>query len=291
MASSDELAAAALQHLRGGAFVRETRLARERFAAARPFPHATIDDALPEWLLRRVDEEFPEDVAPSECRRLGRRLGWHCTMQGRQGGFLKLGVALEAVMGNASRALLRVMKSAEFTRSVEMLTGIEGLTADPHNVGSGLHQILPNGSLQVHADNNHGLDVARYSKLPSDHPLHGGRAERRVNLFLYLNSGWRAEWGGALELWPRNLSSCEARILPRRNRFVAFASTDFSYHGHPTPLACPPGRSRRSLAVYYYTASHNRPRDEVDTPERRRGTATIYKDPGRRCGGEDPLYR
>jgi len=28
---------------------------------------------------------------------------------------------------------------------------------------------------------------------------------------------------------------------------------DFSYHGHSSPLTCPKGRSRRSVAMYYYT--------------------------------------
>lgn len=37
--------------------------------------------------------------------------------------------------------------------------------------------------------------------------------------------------------------------------FVVFLSTDFSYHGHPTPLMPPNGRLRRSLSTYYYSMS------------------------------------
>jgi hypothetical protein len=42
---------------------------------------------------------------------------------------------------------------------------------------------------------------------------------------------------------------------------VIFSTTDFSYHGHPEPLNCPDNRSRRSLALYYYT--NGRPASEV----------------------------
>jgi hypothetical protein len=39
-----------------------------------------------------------------------------------------------------------------------------------------------------------------------------------------------------------------------------FSTTDKSYHGHPDPLQCPEGMSRKSLALYYY--SNGRPDDE-----------------------------
>ena len=267
LATVEELAAVALSHLR--ADERFTAPAsRQQFVAAQPFPHVAFDRVLPEWLLEQLDVEFPENIPPHDCKRLGRRIGWHCTMQpNRVGGYLKLGVGLEAAMGNASRALMSVFKHESFVRQLEALTGIGPMHADQKNIGSGLHQILPNGSLQVHADNNH--------------PRSG--FERRVNLFLYLNSGWLAEWGGDLELWPRSLHACDARIAPLRNRLVVFASTDYSYHGHPKPLSCPIGRSRRSLAVYYYTSGSSRPPNEVDRTERKRGATTIYKQPSEQC--------
>ncbi len=57
------------------------------------------------------------------------------------------------------------------------------------------------------------------------------------------------------------MTACQERILPIANRCVIFSTTDFSLHGHPDPLACPPGRTRRSLALYYYT--NGRPADEI----------------------------
>jgi hypothetical protein len=60
------------------------------------------------------------------------------------------------------------------------------------------------------------------------------------------------------------MAHCEARILPVFNRTVVFNTTDFSYHGHPSPLACPEGRSRKSVSFYYYT--NGRPESERSAP-------------------------
>jgi hypothetical protein len=40
-----------------------------------------------------------------------------------------------------------------------------------------------------------------------------------------------------------------------------FSTTSTSYHGHPDELTCPPDRSRKSIALYYYT--NGRPQEEV----------------------------
>jgi hypothetical protein len=33
-----------------------------------------------------------------------------------------------------------------------------------------------------------------------------------------------------------------------------FTTTNSSFHGHPEPLLCPEGVSRKSIALYYYSA-------------------------------------
>ena len=111
---------------------------------------------------------------------------------------------------------------------------------------AGLHQIEPGGHLAVHADFNFHEQL---------------RLDRRINLLLYLNDDWDPGWGGALELWRSDMSAMSRSILPLANRCVIFNTTDHSYHGHPEPLACPPGRTRQSLALYYY--SNGRPRGEA----------------------------
>ena len=44
-------------------------------------------------------------------------------------------------------------------------------------------------------------------------------------------------------------------VTPVWNRCVIFNTDADSYHGHPDPLATPEGVLRRSVALYYYTAS------------------------------------
>jgi Rps23 Pro-64 3,4-dihydroxylase Tpa1-like proline 4-hydroxylase len=70
---------------------------------------------------------------------------------------------------------------------------------------------------------------------------------------LYLNRDWKDEYGGELELWSRDMSRCERRIRPLAGRCVIFSTTETSFHGHPRPLTCPAGESRKSVATYYYT--------------------------------------
>src|SRR5262249_10915505 len=95
--------------------------------------------------------------------------------------------------------------------------------------------------------------------------------DRRLNLLVYLNRDWNDEYGGHLELWDPSMTRCVHKILPVFNRCVVFSTTDRSYHGHPTPLACPRDRNRKSIALYYY--SNGRPQEE-----RSESHSTLFRD-------------
>jgi hypothetical protein len=150
----------------------------------------------------------------------------------------KLASTADTPMGDATRHLLNELNSAAFIDFLEELTGIRGLVPDPHLEGGGMHQIVRGGHLNVHVDFNR-------------HPRTG--LGRRLNALIYLNRDWKDEYGGALELWSTDGSRCERRIPPLFNRLVVFSTTESSYHGHPTPLSCPPEMTRKSLALYYYS--------------------------------------
>jgi Rps23 Pro-64 3,4-dihydroxylase Tpa1-like proline 4-hydroxylase len=205
---------------------------REAYSAAQPFPHIVMDDFVPDEVLDEVVAEFP---APREAQ-------WRAFDNPRE---RKLASNDDSAMGEATRHLLTELNSAPFVDFLQRLTDIEGLVPDPHLVGGGLHQIERGGHLNVHADFNR-------------HPATG--LERRLNVLLYLNRDWRHEYGGALELWSRDMSACEARILPLFNRCLVFSTTSTSFHGHPEPVTCPEGETRKSIALYYY--SRDRPPDE-----------------------------
>jgi hypothetical protein len=204
------------------------------YAGASPFPHVVIDDFLPEALASRMLAEFPSPYAAAWDR-------LEKSVYSK-----KLAANREEQVGSFIFSVLTELNSADFLVFLETLTGIQGLAPDPYFEGGGLHQILPGGFLKVHADFN----------------LHSGlRLDRRLNLLLYLNRDWREEYGGHLELWDRKMTHCEVRVLPVFNRAVIFSTLDWSFHGHPDPLACPEGMTRKSMALYYY--SRGRPEEEV----------------------------
>jgi hypothetical protein len=205
----------------------------EAYRHADPFPHIVLDELFSASLLDRVLEEF---------ERMDRR-GWHVTDLDRE---RKWSTEDPRALGPFTSALIAQLNAGPFVRFLEELSGISGLLPDPHLRGGGLHEIRAGGRLGVHADFN----------------LHRGlKLYRRLNLLVYLNKDWDANWGGDLELWDRTGTRCVRTIEPVFNRAVLFDTSNFSYHGHPHPLACPPDRSRKSVALYYYSADYPFPED------------------------------
>lgn len=241
-------------------FFSEERLAhlaelhRDRFMTARPFPHIYIDDFLSPDIVTAVKEEFASTNFGALCEAgyrvasAGKQKKVHCFHKTRDENESKKSAVLdESVMGPNTRLVFSMLKSSSFVSFLEQLTGIDGIIPDPHYRGSGLHQTETGGFLRVHADFN------RYERFGLD---------RRVNVFLFLNEEWDPSWGGALELWPRDMSACEEKIQPLFNRLAIFRTTDFSYHGYTDPLRSP--YPRRSVSMYYYT--NGRPNDEKIDP-------------------------
>ena len=60
------------------------------------------------------------------------------------------------------------------------------------------------------------------------------------------------------------LDECVDQVLPIFNRMVVFATSEKSYHGYPDPVSCPTDRTRKSIALYYYTK--DRPENELVDP-------------------------
>lgn len=206
---------------------------RESYASAEPFPHAVIDGLFPDEMLETILAAFP-DPDSNVWKEYDNDFERKLETQG------------EERLGDDVSLILYQFNSAPFLRFLERLSGINGLIPDPYFSGGGLHQILPGGKLGIHAD------FSRHGVLP----LH-----RRINALIFLNKDWKDDYGGHLELWDRDMTECRARIAPLYNRMVVFTTTDWSFHGHPHPLRCPDGMSRRSIALYYFSV--DRPADEV----------------------------
>lgn len=219
---------------------------------AKPFPHGSIDDFIDEDLLNKVLEEFPDlDKKPDQIYYNNPNEDKHATKG-------------DELFGPNTKKLVDYLNSQEFRDFLNKLTGIkEPLLADPYYEGGGFHQIKKGGFLKIH------VDFHKHRKLD----LH-----RRLNMLIYLNKDWDESYGGHFELWEKDMSKCAVKILPIFNRMAMFSTTGDSWHGHPDPLTCPDGRSRKSLALYYYTAE--RPEDEVQGKDRGRVTTTFAERKG-----------
>jgi len=152
----------------------------------------------------------------------------------------KLGLSKRSLFPATLGEAVDEFNSPEFVRWLSRLVEIPNLLADDMLEGGGLHQSTRGGFLNVHTD----FSMHHYHK----------HWRRRVNLILYLNPHWDQKWGGALELWDTSMKRCVVKYPPLLNHAVIFTTDERSLHGFPDPLTCPASQSRKSLALYYYTA-------------------------------------
>lgn len=133
--------------------------------------------------------------------------------------------------------LREILSTRQLTTAIETITQFKDTELINDRFGYGLHQGGKNSFLDVHIDYNL-------------HPTK--KKQRRLNLILFLNEQWQKDWGGALELWNKDVTACEQRILPVLNRCVLFECNEYSFHGY-SKINCPEGVTRKSFYQYYFT--------------------------------------
>lgn len=189
--------------------------------AAKPFAHSVIDNFLnPDWAKRALADYD--------------KINWQSYRHYNEN---KEG-ANRALEPNIA-AVIDALNSQEFLNILTEITGIKNLIPDKELLSGGIHQSKRGGFLNIHAD----FTVHPYKK----------NYRRRINVLVYLNPEWDDAWGGRLELWNKDMSKAEQVVSPVFNRCVIFNTDEHSFHGHPTPMTCPDGVYRRSIALYYYT--------------------------------------
>lgn len=212
---------------------------------AYPYPSITIDNFFDDYMLTQAMEELKRFQYWCNDHQI-----YSATAEELYKEFAPYSFNDESVNNFRTHApitnmIINYLYSEPVLRYLERLTGIPDLLGDPDLMGGGVHRILTGGKLDIHADFN--LQPNR-------------NVWRRINLLLYLNKDWNTDWGGDLELWDRDMSKCCVKIAPVFNRAAIFNITDDAFHGHPHPLRTPPGVTRDSIALYYYTA--DRPEHE-----------------------------
>ena len=198
------------------------------YCFAEPFPHIVIDNFFPKDLIDKVVDNFPAEKLKNDVIFEMGYAGLHKrqVMPADCNGFL--------------REVFAFFNSVPMVKFLESMTAIDSLIPDPHYVGGGFHETSKGGKLGIHAD------------FRINDQLH---LNRRLNMIIYLNKDWKDEYGGHLELWDKKMEGKVHSVAPVYNRCVVFNTDADSFHGHPDPLTTPDGLTRKSMALYYYTAS------------------------------------
>jgi Rps23 Pro-64 3,4-dihydroxylase Tpa1-like proline 4-hydroxylase len=211
-------------------------LARE-FQGGDPFRHVVIPDFFsPEFCQRLLDDfpSFEERFAMDEYGNVARKATREDVRD----------------ISDTYREVDDFIQTPEFLNLMSEITGIPDLLYDPEYFGGGTHENLHGQGLYTHVDFNY----------------HPRGWHRRLNLIVYLNSGWKDEWGGSLELhsnpWDPPTDRAKS-VLPLLNQAVLFETTEHSWHGF-AQVDLPNDRrqlSRKSYAIYLY--SKERPPEQT----------------------------
>lgn len=212
------------------------------FSENTPFPHVVIPNAVSEGVLDKISEEV-DALNPG-------------TQKNFYGSVEKFTESSVDVLPKNTQRLLVFLNSSKFLKTLSQITNIDQLIPDPNYEGGGVHKTYKNGFLKVHTDFNWNVKLKAY---------------RRINAILYLNKNWKEEYGGECEFWSYDRETEVKKVQPTFNSLVIFGTNDFTFHGHPYPLTPPDGRSRNSLAVYYYT------KDKDPDNHKRKSSETVYK--------------
>lgn len=202
-----------------------------------PFRHVVIDDFLDPELAEACLENFPAldadswDHANDKDIEVKYRTKWQSEFDIPDG-------IVDAI---------RILNSSIFLKAMASRVGIQKIMPDPYFTGGGLNVTMPGGLLDVHVDGNY-------------HDATG--LNRRLNAIIYLHPEWKPDWGGEFGLYDRTGVECVKRVEPLFNRLLIFDTHDFSFHGLPDPVKYPPGTSRKSIILYYYT-KEDRPPEHV----------------------------
>ena len=197
------------------------------YSTNRPFPHI---------LLKNIWDDFQLSAVADECENFA---DWD-EEKNFFGSVGKRTCSTFSKLPKNTLSLINFCHSPNFLSTLEILTGEAGLIPDPYLYGGGIHSTINKGFLKMH------VDFDWHARL---------RLRRRLNLLIYLNRNWCPSWGGALCL-QGNAHDDFIEVMPDFNKTVIFTTDGKSLHGHPQPMKLPKGRSRNSIALYYYVADN-----------------------------------
>ncbi len=208
---------------------RQASLAQD-YQNAPPYPHLYFQNFLDDDIVLAMSREFPHHSEQFwiEYKHINEN---------------KAGLHVRDKLPDLIGKVVDELNSPRFVALLSKVTGIEGLLADDTIEGGGIHQAETGGFLNVH------LDFTMHRMRPN--------WRRRCNLIIYLNEGWKKEWGGNIDFWETDMSAVARSYPVFLNAAVLFDTTG-ALHGFPDPLTCPATTARKSMQFYYYTFDDSR---------------------------------
>ena len=161
---------------------------RSQFDAAKPYRHLVMDNFLDSDFAEKLHSGFPSINAL--------KTHWKGMNEKKSEGSDFDAFAPEF------QQLRDTIASDDIYQWIGDTTGIKDSFLTPDSQGAGLHQGSNGSFLDVHIDFNihHTLDV-----------------HRRLNLLIYLEKGWKEEYGGHIELWNEDVTELGNKVLPQFN--------------------------------------------------------------------------
>lgn len=160
---------------------------------------ATIDDLLPEDLVRKIHAVFP---AGNEMRLLDSFREKKYTTKSLD--------KFDPLIADVTFAF----QDTRVLDAVAEITGIKDAVGDPHLYAGGISAMAKGHFLNPHLDNSHDGDQKDY---------------RVLNLLYYVTPDWNVKNGGNLELWNEEVTQ-PIEIVSRFNRLVLMSTNDKSWH-------------------------------------------------------------
>lgn len=181
-----------------------SQLLHQSYNAAKPYSHLVIDNLFEPELLDRLVADFPKPRSRDW-------LVWDTAHE------LKTTSRGIDGLSTFSQMFCLWLNSRDVISAIEPIVGIDNLVGDPLFHGAGLHEMYRDGWLEMHAD------YTRHFSLP---------LMRRINVLIYLNRDWDANWGGELVLQDFKNQQDRVSYAPYFNRTIVFPTTAKTLHGY-----------------------------------------------------------
>ena len=184
-----------------------------------PVKHFFLDDVLDSKAVTSLAASFPhpETLMLRDSIRERKRVGIDLSQY-------------DPIIG----ACLLAFQDSGVLETIERITGMRGLEADPQFYASGISVMGKGDFLNPHLDNSHNEQRDAY---------------RVLNVLFYCSPDWALENGGNLELWDRGVTNGHT-IVSRFNRLVVMATDNTSWHSVSQVQA---DAARYCVSNYYFS--------------------------------------